>query len=251
MAKSGTKARKQEALPQVGEDAETLIDLDDPRLQTEAARGLAEAARELFAKKGFSATSVSDITERAGMSVGSLYYHYGSKTNVYVAIWLRYQRSQEARARETVTAVRAAGVTNGLRLFLAGTRAYLLGAWEHRDVVRLVADGDTPPGFGLRMRRINQDWFRQNSALLRDSANAPGHDDPLAVRAIVAIVTDAMGGICREVAACATREEAEELVARAIDVFARLANSPMENQFRPQIQQPSAYGFSVRDDAGW
>ncbi|MEU8271851.1 helix-turn-helix domain-containing protein [Sphaerisporangium sp. NPDC049002] len=208
------------------------IDLDDPRLQTDAAQGLADAARELFVKKGFSATTVSDITERAGMSVGSLYYHYGSKTNIYLAIWLRYQRSQEARARETVVAVRAAGVTNGLRLFLAGTRAYLLGAWEHRDVVRLVADGDTPPGFGLRMRRINQDWFRQNAALLRESPNLLGQDDALGVRAMVAIVTDAMGGICREVAACATREEAEELVARAIDVFARLTNVPSEGNHR-------------------
>ncbi|MBB4944215.1 AcrR family transcriptional regulator [Streptosporangium album] len=227
------------------------IDLDDARLQTEAARRLADAARELFVKKGFSATSVSDITERAGMSVGSLYYHYGSKTNVYIAIWLKYQRSQEARARETVVAVRAAGVTNGLRLFLAGTRAYLLGAWEHRDVVRIVADGDTPPGFGLRMRRITQDWLRQNSTLLRESANTLGQDDALGVRAIVAIVTEAIGGICREVAACATREEAEELVARAIDVFARLANSPSDNQYRPDSREALGGGAPFRDDGGW
>ncbi|GII67453.1 TetR family transcriptional regulator [Sphaerisporangium krabiense] len=251
MAKPGTAPRKQGRSSREGDDTEAVIDLDDPRLQTEAARGLVKAARELFVKKGFSATSVSDITERAGMSVGSLYYHYGSKTNIYVAIWLQYQRSQEARARETVIAVRAAGVTNGLRLFLAGTRAYLLGAWEHRDVVRLAADGDTPPGFGLRTRRINQEWFRQNSALLRDSANTAGQDDPLAIRAIVAIVTDAMGGICREVAACATREEAEELVARAIDVFARLANSPMDQQFRPDARPATAFGVTVRDDGGW
>ncbi len=229
MVKAGTRPRKQGTSPRAVEETDA-IDLDDTRLQTDAAQGLADAARELFVKKGFSATTVSDITERAGMSVGSLYYHYGSKTNIYLAIWLTYQRSQEARARETVVAVRAAGVTNGLRLFLAGTRAYLLGAWEHRDVVRLVADGDTPPGFGLRMRRINQDWLRQNAALLRESSNLLGQDDALGVRAMVAIVTDAMGGICREVAACATREEAEELVARAIDVFARLANVPSEGQ---------------------
>ncbi|WP_405148215.1 TetR/AcrR family transcriptional regulator [Sphaerisporangium sp. NBC_01403] len=232
MVKAGTRPRKQGTSPRAVEETDT-IDLDDTRLQTDAAQGLADAARELFVKKGFSATTVSDITERAGMSVGSLYYHYGSKTNIYLAIWLTYQRSQEARARETVVAVRAAGVTNGLRLFLAGTRAYLLGAWEHRDVVRLVADGDTPPGFGLRMRRINQDWLRQNAALLRESSNLLGQDDALGVRAMVAIVTDAMGGICREVAACATREEAEELVARAVDVFARLANVPSEGQRQP------------------
>ncbi|MBB5139763.1 AcrR family transcriptional regulator [Thermocatellispora tengchongensis] len=214
------------------EAVEPAFDLDDPRLRTEAAQKLMAAARELFVKRGFSATSVSDITERAGMSVGSLYYHYGSKTNLYLAIWLHYQRRQAERARETVHAVRAAGVSNGLRLFLAGTRAYLLGAWEHRDVVRLAADGDTPPGFGQRMRRINQDWLRQNSMLLRDP-DALERDDALGVRAVVAIVTEAMGGICREVANCATREEAEELVARAIDVFARLADTG-HGHLRPQ-----------------
>ncbi|GAA5078367.1 AcrR family transcriptional regulator [Thermocatellispora tengchongensis] len=226
MAKAKATSGRQGAPPQPGEDVESLIDLDDPRLQTEAAQKLMAAARELFVKQGFSATSVSDITERAGMSVGSLYYHYGSKTNLYQAIYMLYQRTQERRARETVAAVRAAGVTNGLRLFLAGTRAYLLGAWEHRDVVRLAADGDTPPGFGLYMRRINQEWMRKNTTLLRESTNLLGQDDALSVRAVVAIVTDAMGGICREVANCATREEAEELVARAIDVFARLADVP-------------------------
>ncbi|WP_170317369.1 TetR/AcrR family transcriptional regulator [Acrocarpospora corrugata] len=231
MAKAGAKSRRPGTPGRAVEATEATIDLDDPRLQTEAAQALADAARELFVRNGFSATSVSDITERVGMSVGSLYYHYGSKTNVYLAIWLKYQRSQEARSRETVLAVRAAGVTNGLRLFLAGTRAYLLGAWEHRDVVRMAADGDTPPGFGLRMRRINQDWFRQNSALLRENFNLSEDDDALGVRAMVAIVTDAMGGICREVAACATREEAEELVARGIDVFARLANAPAKTLY--------------------
>lgn len=228
MVKTKANSRKQsgqETPPDPGTEDEPLIDLDHPRLQTEAAKKLMAAARELFAKQGFSPTSVSDITERAGMSVGSLYYHYGSKTNIYLAIWLQYQRSQETRARETVAAVRAAGVSNGLSLFLAGTRAYLMGAWEHRDVVRLVADGDTPPGFGLRMRRINHEWTRKNTTLLRNNTDLLGHDDELSIRAMVAIVTDAMSGICREVAACATREEAEELVARAIGVFARLADA--------------------------
>lgn len=205
-------------------------DLDDPRPPAPAAQGLMRAARELFVTRGFSSTSVSDITERAGMSVGSLYYHYGSKAGVYLAIWSRCRRDQEARARETVAAVRAAGVTDGLRLYLAGTRAYLLGAWEHRDVVRLVADGDTPPGFGLRTRRSDQEWLRHSAALLGENTRASGRDDPLRARAVVAIVAGAMTGICREVAACATREEAEELVARAIDVFARLADVHLEGR---------------------
>ncbi|PYE19397.1 TetR family transcriptional regulator [Williamsia limnetica] len=45
--------------------------------RTEAA--LQEAAREVFAKKGYFRTKISDITEAAGRSAGSFYNYYDSK----------------------------------------------------------------------------------------------------------------------------------------------------------------------------
>src|SRR6266702_8691200 len=49
-------------------------------------RQVLTVASELFAKKGFEATSIRDIATAAGMMSGSLYYHFASKEDLYVAV---------------------------------------------------------------------------------------------------------------------------------------------------------------------
>jgi AcrR family transcriptional regulator len=49
-------------------------------------RQVLTAASELFAKKGFEATSIRDIATAAGMMGGSLYYHFASKEDLYIAV---------------------------------------------------------------------------------------------------------------------------------------------------------------------
>jgi len=44
------------------------------------------AAVELFARKGYAATTVREITEAAGVTKPVLYYHFGSKEGVYLAL---------------------------------------------------------------------------------------------------------------------------------------------------------------------
>lgn len=46
---------------------------------------LAEAASELFLEKGYEATSVADITQRAGVSRSSFFNYFASKSDV---VWL-------------------------------------------------------------------------------------------------------------------------------------------------------------------
>jgi AcrR family transcriptional regulator len=41
-----------------------------------------DAARVVFAKRGFTDASVTEVVERAGASVGSLYHHFGSKRDL-------------------------------------------------------------------------------------------------------------------------------------------------------------------------
>jgi len=49
------------------------------------ARILATAA-ELFVERGYAGTSVRDISQRLGMTKGSLYYHFTAKEDVLVAL---------------------------------------------------------------------------------------------------------------------------------------------------------------------
>ncbi|MEL7603606.1 MAG: TetR/AcrR family transcriptional regulator [Bacillota bacterium] len=50
---------------------------------------LYQAARELFASKGFKDTSVADITGKAGYSVGTFYNYYASKDRLFTEIMER------------------------------------------------------------------------------------------------------------------------------------------------------------------
>jgi len=59
---------------------------------------LLDAATELFARRGFHATSIRDIAARAGANVASGHYHYGSKRGLY----LQVLRRQFANVRSLV-----------------------------------------------------------------------------------------------------------------------------------------------------
>ncbi|HZU52912.1 MAG TPA: TetR family transcriptional regulator [Holophagaceae bacterium] len=52
-----------------------------------------QAALKLFQEKGFDATTMRDIAQAAGMSLGSTYYHFDSKEALVMAF---YEESQEA-----------------------------------------------------------------------------------------------------------------------------------------------------------
>ena len=42
-------------------------------------RKIFETSMELFAKKGYEATSIEEITSVVGVAKGTLYYHFASK----------------------------------------------------------------------------------------------------------------------------------------------------------------------------
>ncbi len=45
-----------------------------------------EAARELFAQKGYEETTIADIAKAAGMAVGTVYLYFRNKHEVYTAV---------------------------------------------------------------------------------------------------------------------------------------------------------------------
>lgn len=47
---------------------------------------LLQAALELFSRRGYAATSVREIVESAGVTKPVLYYHFGSKEGLYLAL---------------------------------------------------------------------------------------------------------------------------------------------------------------------
>lgn len=181
----------------------------------ETRRGMLRAAREVFTERGFADASVADVVERAGSSVGSLYHHFGGKAELFLALWEDHQAAHEEAASAAVAALREAGETNPIELFIAGAQAFLEGSWQRRDLVRLLMDGDAPPGFELMRRTRNREWVRQNAVLLGAGT------DPVD-RVTVAVLTTVIGEAAREVAACETKTEADTVAAAAIRLIRRL-----------------------------
>lgn len=59
-----------------------------------------DAARELFIKQGFHATSMRDIAKGAGVSLGNLYNYYETKDSIFESIINRYLAIIDDKLRE-------------------------------------------------------------------------------------------------------------------------------------------------------
>ncbi|KIH99743.1 TetR family transcriptional regulator [Streptomonospora alba] len=178
-------------------------------------RVLLEAAREVFAEKGFADAAVADMVERAGSSVGSLYHHFGGKTELFMALWEDQQATDEEQAAGAVAQARAEGEQDPLELFIAGARAFLDDSWQRRDVGLLLLTGDGPPGFDVRRREGSREWVRQNSVLLQAG-------DSALERLTVSVLTAIIGEARREIVVADSREEADRLIEAAIGLIRRL-----------------------------
>ncbi|MFG2077885.1 transcriptional regulator, TetR family [Nonomuraea maritima] len=178
-------------------------------------KSMLQAAREVFSEHGFADANVSDVVARAGSSVGSLYHHFGGKTELFLALYEDHQAAHEQASASSVAKAKKDGVSDPVELLIAGARAYLAGAWERRDLVRLFIDGDGPPGFELLRRTRGREWVRQNAVLLGAGGD---HLD----RFTVAVLTSIIGEAAREVATSDTEEEAQEVIDAAVTLIHRL-----------------------------
>lgn len=178
-------------------------------------RALLTAAREVFVEQGFAEASIADVVQRAESSVGSLYHHFGGKSELFVALWQEHQQAHEEAASRAVAQARRAGVTDPFALFSAGARAFLDGSWQRRDLAMLFFSGDGPPGFEVMKRRRSRDWVGQNDALLR-------LPDTSFSRLYASILTSLIAEGAREVAAAKTRRQANSIIDAVIEYARRL-----------------------------
>jgi AcrR family transcriptional regulator len=171
----------------------------------------------VFAECGFAQANIADVVARAGASVGSLYHHFGGKADLYLALFEDYQSRQEERAANAVRAARANGVTDPVRLFLAGAEAYLRGCWDERALARMFLAGGGPPGFELIARRRYREWTRVNAALLR------ADDQPLG-ETLVLVLTSVVAEAGSEVAVQDTADDAYRLADEVVELISRISS---------------------------
>ncbi|MBF4478625.1 MULTISPECIES: helix-turn-helix domain-containing protein [Rhodococcus] len=175
-----------------------------------------DAAVEVFGERGFTAATMAEIVERSGVSVGSIYHHFGGKSEVFNAIWEDFVALLRGRVDEVVQAARQGGEVDGFELFVLGTREYLWLIWENRVQARVIAMGDTPPGFDAQRRRASRVGGDSEIAIL---GLGPTRRERLFGDFLIAMrneTTIALFGT-------ETEHEAEALIAETEKYFRRLA----------------------------
>ncbi|MEM9650711.1 MAG: TetR/AcrR family transcriptional regulator [Actinomycetota bacterium] len=74
-------------------------------------KALLDAAEHLFAERGDEATTITDIAERAGSSVGAVYHHFRDKNAIQHAVFERFRETYEQTVRDAVSPARWDGAS--------------------------------------------------------------------------------------------------------------------------------------------
>jgi AcrR family transcriptional regulator len=182
---------------------------------------LLTAAREVFTTEGYAQAGVTDIVNKAGASVGSLYHHFSGKADLYLTLFEELNNEQAGRTRRAMRGARDVGITDPKQLFLVGAREYLDVCTEQRELFRLFVSGDSPPGFDLVRRKRLADWMSLNTEFFVRSG------EPLD-EAVAIVMTGALGLCAAELSVSADAEHTRKIADGVIEVLSRLGLSRRE-----------------------
>ncbi|MBO9503575.1 TetR/AcrR family transcriptional regulator [Qipengyuania flava] len=100
-------------------------------------RKLLDAAATEFADKGFHEASVSGITRRAGVALGTFYTYYDSKDAIFRALVSDMSAGVGRAAREALDPGMGA-----LEVERVALRAFLAFAAEHKEIYRIIDEAE-------------------------------------------------------------------------------------------------------------
>jgi AcrR family transcriptional regulator len=107
------------------------------------------AARDLFAERGWAATSMDEVARAAGVTKGGLYHHFKDKTELLAAVY----EDQERRSVEHLLATNPP-LDDPLAALRAGSRTFLEQCLD--PTFRAIAIIEAPAGLGWeRWREID------------------------------------------------------------------------------------------------
>lgn len=143
----GMKATSPAAGPSAG-PAETASAGKEPRTERgrRTLRAILDAAAEEFGEKGFHEGSISGITRRAGVALGSFYTYFDSKDAVFRAL----VRDMSEQVKEHVgPAIRAA--KGQIEAERAGLLHFIQFARSHKEIYRIIDEAEFVDPESFRM----------------------------------------------------------------------------------------------------
>ncbi|MDH3253483.1 MAG: TetR/AcrR family transcriptional regulator [Acidobacteriota bacterium] len=140
---------------------------------------LREAAR-LFASRGYSGTSMSDIAHEVGVRKASLYNYYGSKADLLIALLEQSLTSWQAACEQSLVGIES--VERRLAAYLESAVAFSRTHPQAMGIIRLAA-GHVPSELRRRVRsliaRHESSWHRTLVGMFEDAIERdeiPGND---------------------------------------------------------------------------
>ena len=100
-------------------------------------RKLLDAAAREFGDHGFHEASISSITRRAGVALGTFYTYYDSKDEIFRALVADLSEAVKRAAREAISPE-----MRGLAVERAALEAFLDFAAEHKEVYRIIDEAE-------------------------------------------------------------------------------------------------------------
>jgi AcrR family transcriptional regulator len=109
-------------------------------------RAILDAAAEEFGEKGFHEGSISGITRRAGVALGSFYTYFDSKDDVFRAL----VRDMSEQVRENV-APALKGAAGQIAAERAALLAFIRFARTHKEIYRIIDEAEFVDPASFRM----------------------------------------------------------------------------------------------------
>ncbi len=119
--------------------------------RSEATRSaLIEAARALFAERGYADVGTEEIVRAAGVTRGALYHHFEGKRDLFEAV---YERVEAELAERIATGALASNASSPLEAMRAGAEMFLQASTEPEAQRIALLDGPSVLGWD-RWREI-------------------------------------------------------------------------------------------------
>lgn len=155
--------------------------------QSEATRkALLDAARPLFAERGYADTATEEIVQRAGVTRGALYHHFKDKMALFRAVV--EQMETEVTAKVGEAALNAGGVWEGI---IAACEQFLDECLD--PAVRRILLIDAPSALGLaQWREIERNYGLGLTQMAIEAAMSEGIIERAPVEPLAHIVIGAI-----------------------------------------------------------
>lgn len=163
-----------------------------PTRQTKAAQreatmqALIDVARELFSEQGYATAATEEIVQRAGVTRGALYHHFGSKEGLFSAVVEAVQADIAARIEQ------ATATTPDLwSQLLIGCRAFLEACGDpHIQRILLI---DAPAVLGMaQWRQLDAEHGGSLLESILAELAAAGEIRPVSLAALLPLLNGAL-----------------------------------------------------------